>query len=120
MKVSETKAKLEGKILLPMDNGKLVVLNNCMASLDGLTFSGIGRQLKTPVSICWDLRTELLQKAIKTRQKDKSFILKLAYYKADALYRFLNDFEIYFPDSFGPYENNTVMQLKNELHQQLQ
>ena len=66
-----------------------------------------------------ELRTELLQKAIKTRQKDKSFILKLNYYKADALLKYLQEYEIFFPDNFGSYEANAVLQMKNELHKQL-
>lgn len=107
------------KVLLTLDNSKLLVLNSAMQILDTLLLSNQPRPLKSAVSICIELRTELLQKAIKTRQKDKSFIIKLPYYKADALWRFLTDFEIYFPESFGVYEQNTCLKITNELHQQL-
>ncbi|WP_267402785.1 MULTISPECIES: hypothetical protein [unclassified Chryseobacterium] len=107
------------KILLPLDNGKLAVLNNSMQILDILNLHTQPRSLKSSVSICMELRTQFLQKAIKTRQKDKSFILKLPYYKADALWHFLKEFEIYFPDDFGSYETNAILLMKNELHKQL-
>ncbi|MFC3159007.1 hypothetical protein SAMN05443633_107164 [Chryseobacterium arachidis] len=107
------------KILLPLDNGKLTVLNNSMQILDMLNLHTQPRPLKSSVSICMELRTQLLQKAIKTRQKDRSFILKLPYYKADALWHFLKEFEIYFPDDFGSYETNAILLMKSELHKQL-
>lgn len=107
------------KISLTLDNGKLATLNNCMVHLDGIVFSGVQRRLKPSVSICVELRTELLQKAVKTRQKTGSFTMKLPYYKADALLAYLNEFEIYFPDSFGVYEENAIRQIKNELGQKL-
>ncbi len=120
----EFQAKIEElemntKLLLTLDNEKLLVLNNCMVALDGMNLQSQPRALKTPVAICMELRDELLQKAIKTRQKTKSFIIKLPYYKADALWSFLQNFEIYFPDPYGTYEQNTILKIKNELHQQL-
>lgn len=107
------------KIIVTLDNAKLVILNNCMAPLDGMVFSNVQKRLKSSISICMELRTELLQKAIKTRQKTASFTMKLPYYKAEALYNYLTEFEIYFPDSFGVFEQNAVNQIKNELHQKL-
>ncbi|AZA84774.1 hypothetical protein C1637_18505 [Chryseobacterium lactis] len=107
------------KILLPLDNSKLIVLNNSMQILDMLNLHTQPRSLKSSISICLELRTQLLQKAIKVRQKDKTFILKLPYYKADALWQFLKEFEIYFPDDFGSYETNAILIMKNELHKQL-
>nr|WP_315032499.1 hypothetical protein [uncultured Chryseobacterium sp.] len=107
------------KILLPLDNGKLTVLNNSMQILDMLSLHTQPRKLKSSISICMELRTQLLQRAIKVRHRDRSFILKLSYYKADALWHFLKEFEIYFPDDFGSYENNAILLMKNELHKQL-
>lgn len=110
----------EMNILLSLDNNKLLVLNNSMQSLDSLNLQSQPRHLKSSISICTELRTELLQKAVKRRQKDKSFCLKLPYYKADALWHFLTEYEIYFPDDFGHYETNAILLIKNELHRQLQ
>lgn len=108
------------KIALPLDNNKLAVLNQCMSALDSLNFANQPRAVKSAISICLELRNELLQKAIKTRQKTSSFAFKLSYYKADALWNYLHHFQIYFPEDFGVYENNVVRTIKNELHQKLQ
>lgn len=107
------------KITLTLDNSKLLVLNNCMAHLDGIVFENTIRRLKSSVSICIELRSELLQKAIKTRQKTGNFTLKLSYYKADALLNYLKEFEIYFPETDGIYEQTTINAIKGELHQKL-
>lgn len=107
------------KILVTLDNGKLTVLNNAMQIVDTLTLQNQPRHLKSSISICIELYDELLQKAMKNRKKDKSFIIKLPYYKADALWNYLNEFEIYFPDTFGIYEKNALNTIKAELHQQL-
>ncbi len=120
MEKTKEKAKQIGMIVIALDNSKLMVLNNSMRAIDTLNIMTTDRQYKTVISICIELRTELLQKAIKTRQKDKSFTIKLPYYKADALYNYLKEFEIYFPDDFGAYESNAILQIKNDLHQQLQ
>jgi len=90
-----------------------------MQILDTLNLQSQSHNFRSIIAICMELRTELLQKAIKTRQKDKSFILKLNYYKADALLKYLQEYEIFFPDNFGSYEANAVLQMKNELHKQL-
>ncbi|WP_123838395.1 hypothetical protein [Chryseobacterium oncorhynchi] len=107
------------KKLLTLDNSKLLVLNNCMQILDTLDLQSQAKNLRSIVSICKELRTELLKKAIERREKNKSFALKLTYYKAEALLVFLRDYEIYFPDEFGSYESNAILQMKNELHKQL-
>lgn len=117
--IVEQRKKHSMKILFTLDNGKLLVLNNSMQILDTLNLQSQPKQFKSIISICTELRTELLQKSIKTRQKDKSFILKLNYYKADALYQYLKEFEILFPDDFGAYEKNALLLMKNELHKQL-
>ncbi|UDQ55016.1 hypothetical protein LJF28_04940 [Chryseobacterium indologenes] len=109
----------EMNILLNLDNSKLLVLNNSMQALDTINLQNQPRHLKSSISICTELRTELLQKAIKRRQKDKHFTLKMTYYKADALWRFLTEYEIYFPDDFGSYESNAILLIRNELHRQL-
>ena len=107
------------KVLLTLDNSKLLVLNNSMQALDTLNIQEQSQMYRSAISICTEFRTELLQKAIKNRQKDKSFILKLPYYKAEALLKYLQEFEIYFPNEFGSYEANAILQIKNELHKQL-
>jgi hypothetical protein len=113
------KARLEGKVILLLNNDKLLVVNNCMSGLDSLQINGVGRQQKSLVSICFELRTELLQKAVKMRQNDKTFAIKLSHYKAEALYNYLKDYSILFPDNFGTYENNLIELIKNEIHPQL-
>lgn len=107
------------KILLTLDNNKLVVLNNAMQFLDTLIIQEHPKQNRMILSVASELRTELLQKSIKTRQKDKSFVMKIAYHKAEALHSYLNDYEIYFPYNFGGYETNAILQMKSELHRQL-
>ncbi|ROH98390.1 hypothetical protein EGI16_21380 [Chryseobacterium sp. G0240] len=107
------------KKLLTLDNSKLLVLNNSMQILDTLDLQSQAKNLRSVVSICKELRTELLKKAIDKREKDKSFVLKLSYYKAEALLVYLRDYEIYFPDEFGSYEANALLQMKNELYKQL-
>jgi len=113
------KARLEGKIIMYLNNDKLLVVNNCMSGLDQLQINSVPKAQKSIVSICFELRTELLQKAVKTRLNDKHFAFKMSFHKAEALQKFLTDYEIYFPDSFGIYENNLIRQIKTELHQQL-
>lgn len=107
------------KILLTLDNSKLVVLNNSMIFLDGLNLQDHPKVNRMILSVSSELRTELLQKSIKTRLKDKSFVMKLSYYKASALLQYLQTYEIYFPDDFGSYEKNAILQITTELHRQL-
>ncbi|GAA4156718.1 hypothetical protein GCM10022217_16000 [Chryseobacterium ginsenosidimutans] len=104
---------------LTLDNSKLLVLNNSMQALDALDLQSQAKNLRWVVSICKELRTDLLRKGIDRREKDKSFVLKLSYHKAEALLAYLTGFEIYFPDDFGSYEANAILQMKNELHKQL-
>lgn len=107
------------KILLTLDNSKLVVLNNAMQFLDTLVIQDHPKKNRMILSLTSELRTELLLKAIKTRQKDKSFSMKMAYHKGEALYQYLNDYEIHFPDDFTTYETNSILLMKSELHRQL-
>lgn len=107
------------KILLTLDNSKLIVLNNSMQFLDGLVMQDHPKQNRMILSLSAELRTELLLKAIKTRQKDKSFVLKLPYHKAEALIKYLQEYNIHFPDDFGSYETNAILQMISELHRQL-
>lgn len=111
--------KNDMKILLTLDNSKLVVLNNAMQYLDSMLIQDQPKKNRMILSVATELRTELLQKSIKTRQKDKSFILKIVYHKAEALLKFLQEYDIYFPDSFGSYEKNAILQMTTELHRQL-
>lgn len=113
------KMKNNMKILLTLDNDKLLVLNNAMQFLDSLIIQDHPKKNRMILSLVVELRTELLQKAIKTRQKDKSFVIKIAYHKAEALLKYLQEYEIHFPDSFGSYEKNAILQMINELHRQL-
>ena len=105
------------KILLPLNNDKLLVLNNAMHLLDRLMMADFSTEQKMILSICTELRTELLQKAIKNRDKTKSYIVKLNYYKAAAIFHYINNY----PHGFegGSYEINALMQIKNEIHRQL-
>lgn len=109
----------ENKVMLTMDNSMLVVLNNSMQFLDSLNVQEHPKQRRVILSISAELRTELLQKAIKRRQKPKAFVIKLLYHKADALLKYLQEYEIHFPDNFGSYEANAILLIKNELHRQL-
>lgn len=106
-------------ILLTLDNDKMLILNNSMQALDTLVIKDQPINYRTSISICVELRTKLLQKAIKNRQKNKSFILKLSYHQGSALITYLKEYEIYFPGEFGSYESNAILQFKNELHPQL-
>ncbi|WP_312078396.1 hypothetical protein [Chryseobacterium sp.] len=114
-----SRLKNEMKILLTLDNNKLVVLNNAMQFLDSMMIQDQPKKNRMILSVATELRTELLQKSIKTRQKDKSFIMKVVYHKGEALLKYLQEYDIYFPDSFGSYEKNAILQITNELHRQL-
>lgn len=107
------------KILLTLDNSKLVVLNNSMQFLDGLIINQHPKKNRMMLSLSSELRTELLLKGIKTRQKDKSFVLKMPYHKGEALLQYLQEYDIHFPDDFGSYETNAILQMISELHRQL-
>lgn len=116
--VEEIKDKFM-KILLTLDNSKLLVLNNSMQFLDGLVMQDHPKKNRMILSLSAELRTELLLKAIKIRQKDKSFVLKMPYHKAEALLQYLQEYDIHFPDDFGSYETNAILQMISELHRQL-
>lgn len=107
------------KKLLTLDNSKLLVLNNSMQYLDTVDIQSQAKNFRSIISICAELRTDLLRKSIDRRKKEKSFVLKLSYHKAEALHRYLTEYEIFFPDNFGSYESNAILQIKNELHKQL-
>lgn len=107
------------KILLTLDNNKLLVLNNAMQFLDSTLVQDQPKNTRMIISVAVELRTELLQKSIKNRQKDKSFVMKIVYHKAEALLKYLQDYDIYFPDNFGSYEKNAILQITTELHRQL-
>jgi hypothetical protein len=107
------------KIEIELNNGRLSALNQCMSPLDNIETESQPRNLKSAVSICKELRDKFLEKAVKTRHNHKNFKMKLQYYRADALWNYLHNFEIYFPDNLGLYEKNACMIIKNELHRQL-
>lgn len=87
--------------------------------LDELNFQNQPRLLKSTVAICLELREQLLKKGVEKRMYTKPFKLKLSYYKADALWRFLDDFYIFFNFETNSYEENVWRQISNELHQKL-
>ncbi|AKK73792.1 hypothetical protein OK18_15315 [Chryseobacterium gallinarum] len=107
-------------VTVNIDYAGLCVINNVMSALDTIEFSGLKRNLKTIVSICIELREKLLKKAISTRTNKKEFKLKLKFYMAEALLNYLIEFDIFFDAAAGSYEGNTLMIVKNQLHQQLQ
>jgi len=106
------------KITITLNHSQLCVINSLMAHLDTITIESQPRNLKGIVSICLELRETLLQKAVKTRHNPKDFKLKLPYYKADALLRYLEQFYIFF--EMGIYEKNVWHMVVNDLHQKLQ
>jgi hypothetical protein len=107
-------------VTINIDYSQLCVINSVMSELDQISFPGLKRNLKTVVSICLDLREKLLKKAISTKTSKKAFKLKLKYYMAEALLNYLVEFSIYFEASPGSYAGNTLVMIKNQLHQQLQ
>ena len=107
------------KITLEISPDQLFAINTMMAMLDGLNFQSQPRHLKSTVAICLELREQLLKKAIEKRLQTKAFKLKLSYYKADALWRYLDEFYILFGFATGSYEENVWRQISNELHQKL-
>ncbi|GAA5096804.1 hypothetical protein GCM10023210_31050 [Chryseobacterium ginsengisoli] len=111
--------KRDMKKTLTLDNSKLLVLNNAMVALDAFNLQDIPKKSRALISICKEVRTDLLKKAVDKREKDKEFVLKLPYHKAEAIHDFLKGYEIYFPDDFGSYEANAILQITNELHRQL-
>lgn len=107
------------KITLEIQPEQLFAINNMMTMLDGLQLESQPRAMKSMVAICIELREQLLKKAIEKRLQTKSFKLKLSYYKADALWRFLDEFYILFDFAPGSYEENVWRLISNELHQKL-
>lgn len=107
-------------VTITIDNSQLSIINNVMAELDQIVFNGLKRPLKTIVSICIELREKLLKKAISTKTSKKAFKVKLKYYMAEALLNYLVEFDIYFDSTPGSYSANTLIMVKNQLHQQLQ
>ncbi len=49
-------------VTLKIDGSQLFVINNLMAELDSIEFTGLKKNLKTIVSICIELREKLLKK----------------------------------------------------------
>jgi len=105
------------KITITLNYSQLCVINTLMAHLDTITIESQPRNFKSIVSICLELRETLLQKAIKTRNNAKDFKLKLPYYKADALWSYLEQFYIFF--EMGIYEENIRGMIVRDLHQKL-
>lgn len=106
-------------VTLKLEISQLVAVNNMMALLDSIRFESQPRHLKSTVAISLELRETLLKKAITKRLSNKSFKIELPYYKADALWRFLDEFYILFEFTPGSYEENVWRMISNELHQKL-
>ncbi|MGY5552178.1 hypothetical protein ACXA18_10230 [Riemerella anatipestifer] len=107
------------KIAIILNYEKLEVVNNLMSVLDTIKLEEQSRHLKSTVAICKELREKLLHKAISKRGASKSFKIELKYYFADALYRYLEDFSIYWDTPSGSFEENVFLMLRNDLHQKL-
>lgn len=107
-------------VVIRLDHSQLCVINNVMSELDKIVFQGLERNLKTIVSICMELREKLLKKAISTRTSRKTFNMKLKFYAAEALLKYLLEFDIFFDLLPGSYEGNTLTMVKNQLHEKLQ
>lgn len=90
-----------------------------MALLDSVNFESQPRNMKSTVAICLELREMLLKKQVEKRLTNKDFKLKMPYYKADALWRYLDEFYILFEFTPGSYEENVWRMVSNELHQKL-
>lgn len=106
-------------ITLKLNISQLIAINNMMAMLDTIRFESQPRPLKSTVAICLELREMLLKKQVEKRLTDKDFKLKMPYYKADALWRFLDEFYILFDFAPASYEENVWRMISNELHQKL-
>lgn len=102
-----------------MDTAQLLALNRMMSVLDDLNFQSQPRAIKSIVAICLELREQLLKKYIDKRLQTMPFKLKLTYYKADALWRFLDTYYILFEFEKGSYEDHVWRQISNQLHQKL-
>lgn len=106
-------------IILKLELCQLIAINNMMTLLDSIRFESQPRPLKSMVAICFELRETLLKKAISKRLSTKAFKIELPYYKADALWRFLDEFYIMFEFDKGSFEENVWRMISNELHQKL-
>ncbi len=107
------------KITIKIDYNQLCVINALMSELDKLKVEEQPRQLKSTVAICLELRERLLLRAIKARNNPNKFNFTMKYYMADALYRYLTEYSIYWQTPSGSYEENVFLMLKNDLHQKL-
>src|SRR5690554_6360142 len=107
------------KISLLIDISELTVINKAMSTLDSINFYSTPKHLRSSVDICIELREYLLKKAIDKRRSEKAFKLKLTYYKADALCRYLYEFHASFAYPAGSYEKHVIRTIHSELHQKL-
>lgn len=106
-------------VILKLEISQLIAINNMMAILDTITFESQPRPMKSTFVICLELRETLLKKAISKRLCTKAFKVELPYYKADALWRYLDEFYILFEFETGSYEENVWRMISSELHQKL-
>lgn len=107
------------KVTIKIDKNQLQVINNLMRELDNVKFEEQPQHLKSVVAICLELRERLLLRGIKARNNDKAFNFTMKYYFAEALYRYLTEFSIYWQTPSGSYEENTYLIVRSQLHQQL-
>lgn len=107
------------KITIKIDKNQLEVINNLMKELDHIKFEEQPQHLKSIVAICLELRERLLLRGIKARHNNRAFNFTMKYYFAEALYRYLTEFSIYWQTTSGSYEENAYLMIRNQLHQQL-
>lgn len=107
------------KITIKIDKNQLEVINNLMRELDNVKFEEQPQHLKSVVAICLELRERLLLRGIKARNNTGPFNFTMKYYFAEALYRYLTEFSIYWQTPSGSYEENAYLMVRNQLHQKL-
>ena len=106
-------------IKIKVDYNQLCVINSLMQELDNIKFEEQPNHLKSIVAICLELREKLLHKAINSRNNKKPFYFTMKYYFAEALYRYLTEYSIYWQVASGSYEENAFLIIRNQLHKQL-
>lgn len=107
------------RIIIKIDREQLAVINQLMEQIDHLDIYAQPKHLKSVVALCIELRELLLRKAISVRNRTKPFKLSLKYYMAEALYRYMNEFYIYWNTDTGSYEENVYTIIQTQLHQKL-
>ena len=107
------------KIEITLDQEQLRTINTMMNILISVPFEGQPRHRKSMLAICLELQEFLLKKTIEKRHSKKAFRLKMPYYKADALWYFLDHFHDFFNFAPESYEENVWRMIHSDLHKKL-